>query len=119
MENTIRIMTNDLKSCPFCGAIMGEVEFIPFLSLARIHHADVLRADENCIGQFITVHKVDTVKEAKDKWNMRKPPCHEAEHDGIGCLGFGKGTHDDEPIDVCMKCSKYTGNITEKDGEQE
>lgn len=105
---------NGLKSCPFCGNEMNEVEMVAFLRIARIHHANDVRADTECIAQYHTVYDVDTIQEAKDKWNRRKPPCHEAEHDAIGCLGFGKGKYDDEPIDVCMNCSKYTGNISEE-----
>jgi len=39
------------------------------------------------------------------------PDCEHAEHDGAGCLGYS-GCHDDEPIDACKNCKKYTGNVT-------
>lgn len=38
-----------------------------------------------------------------------KPDCANAEHDGGGCLGYS-GSHDDEPIEKCKNCEKYTGN---------
>ena len=40
-----------------------------------------------------------------------KPDCEHAEHDGIGCLGYAGCTQDDEPIEICKECEKYTGNI--------
>lgn len=51
----------------------------------------------------------------------RKPDCEHAEHDGIGCLGYSGCAQDDEPIEVCKECEKYTGNIFEtlQDGKVE
>ena len=60
-----------LKRCPFCGEEMNEVQLIPFLRIARIYHDDVLKADDNCIAQHITIYNVDTTLEAKVKWNRR------------------------------------------------
>lgn len=34
-------------------------------------------------------------------------PCEEAEVTGAGCLGYGKGPSDDEPIDACKNCRNY------------
>ena len=42
-----------------------------------------------------------------------KPDCEHADHDGIGCLGYTGCTQDDEPIEACKKCEKYTGNVYE------
>lgn len=42
-----------------------------------------------------------------------KADCEHAEHDGIGCLGYAGCTQDDEPIESCKRCEKYTGNISE------
>ena len=42
-----------------------------------------------------------------------KPDCVHAEHDGIGCLGYCGCTQDDEPIESCKRCEKYTGNVYE------
>ena len=42
-----------------------------------------------------------------------KPDCEHAEHDGVGCLGYCGCTQDDEPIEVCKGCEKYTGNVFE------
>lgn len=36
--------------------------------------------------------------------------CEAAEHDGKGCLGYSY-QGDDEPIQTCKYCQKYTGNI--------
>lgn len=40
-----------------------------------------------------------------------KPECEHAEHDGAGCLGYGISSQDDEPIEACKNCNKYTGNV--------
>lgn len=45
---------------------------------------------------------------------QEKPDCEHAEHDGVGCLGYAKCLWDDEPIDVCKTCRKYTGNRYEE-----
>lgn len=51
----------------------------------------------------------------------RKPDCEHANHDGAGCLGYCRCEQDDEPIDACKECEKYTGNIFEtlQDGKVE
>jgi hypothetical protein len=43
--------------------------------------------------------------------NTRHPDCEHAEWDGTGCLGYCGCTQDDEPIEACKRCRKYTGNI--------
>ena len=43
----------------------------------------------------------------------QKPDCEHAEYDGVGCLGYCGCTQDDEPIEACKRCEKYTGNISE------
>ncbi len=40
-----------------------------------------------------------------------RPDCEHAEHDGAGCLGYSGCSQDDEPIDACKNCDRYTGNI--------
>ena len=45
--------------------------------------------------------------------HMKRPDCEHAEHDGTGCLGYCGCTQDDEPIESCKRCEKYTGNISE------
>ena len=42
---------------------------------------------------------------------LKRPDCEHAEHDGIGCLGYAGCAQDDEPIEACKECEKYTGNI--------
>ena len=62
---------NGLKNCPFCGEEMNEVELVSFLAIARIHHANTLKADDNCLDHYFTVQGVTTIREAKEKWNKR------------------------------------------------
>lgn len=44
---------------------------------------------------------------------LKGPDCEHANHDGAGCLGYCGCEQDDEPIDACKQCEKYTGNNTE------
>ena len=41
-----------------------------------------------------------------------KAECKNAGHDAYGCLGYGKSSQNDELIEKCINCEKYTGNIT-------
>ena len=45
--------------------------------------------------------------------HLKRPDCEHAEHDGVGCLGYCGCTQDDEPIESCKRCEKYTGNVYE------
>ena len=45
--------------------------------------------------------------------HLKRPDCEHAEHDGTGCLGYCGCTQDDEPIESCKRCDKYTGIISE------
>ena len=45
--------------------------------------------------------------------HLKRPDCEHAEHDGTGCLGYCGCTQDDEPIEACKRCEKYTGNISD------
>lgn len=52
---------------------------------------------------------------------LKRPDCEHAEHDGLGCLGYCGCKQDDQPIEACERCEKYTGNIAERredDGNQ-
>ena len=42
---------------------------------------------------------------------LKRPDCEHANHDGAGCLGYCGCEQDDEPINACKQCEKYTGNI--------
>ena len=53
--------------------------------------------------------EVDEIIEIIEK--TYKPDCEHAEHDGTGCLGYGISSQDDEPIEACKNCNKYTGNV--------
>lgn len=44
-----------------------------------------------------------------------QPDCEHAEHDSRGCLGYSGCSQDDEPIEACKRCGKYTG--AEEEGE--
>ena len=47
--------------------------------------------------------------------HLKRPDCEHAEHDGTGCLGYCYcgWPQDDEPIEECKRCGKYTGNISD------
>ena len=47
--------------------------------------------------------------------HVKRPDCEHAEHDGTGCLGYCYcgWPQDDEPIEECKRCEKYTGNISD------
>ena len=45
---------------------------------------------------------------------LKRPDCEHANHDGAGCLGYCGCEQDDEPIEACKRCEKYTGNICEE-----
>ena len=112
----------ELKSCPFCG---GEVHFDvqPYRLAIGIKHNDYciikgftgfvhgyykfnIMADE--YKSILEAHK----EQLAERWNIRKPDCINANHDAGGCLGYGKGRDDDDPIYPCMNCPEYTGNKT-------
>lgn len=40
----------------------------------------------------------------------QNPNCDAANHDAGGCLGYCHSENDDEPIDACKNCNRYTGN---------
>ena len=72
--------------------------------------------EKDCYHDGISRHMVaDAVAMLKsqqaeiERLKSNKPDCEHAEHDGCGCLGYS-GSHDDEPIEECKNCEKYTGN---------
>lgn len=44
--------------------------------------------------------------------------CHTAEHDFLGCLGYGRHENDDEPVEQCKRCELYTGNIAAEEDDE-
>lgn len=67
-----------------------------------------------CIGAMQKSGKTlkDLLKrQDSEKERLKKPDCEHANHDGAGCLGYCGCEQDDEPIDACKQCEKYTGNI--------
>lgn len=78
-----------------------------------LEHCSVM---QNCLG--CPYFKVDPACQddlCKDALELLKkhnrPDCEHAEHDGVGCLGYSGCIQDDEPIDACKNCDRYTGNI--------
>lgn len=68
-----------------------------------------IREPEYCMGQMIE----DTIALLKEHDANHKQDCEHAEHDSVGCLGYYGCTQDDEPIEACKRCEKYTGNVYE------
>lgn len=72
----------------------------------------------NClpVGGFCTAVKSEICNAVQQAYEhgmrdaIKHPDCAAAEHDATGCLGYGHGKYDDEPIKDCMACEKYTGN---------
>ena len=58
------------------------------------------------------IERIGKLKEQKN--HLKQQDCEHAEHDGIGCLGYCGCTQDDEPIESCKRCEKYSGNIYER-----
>lgn len=67
---------------------------------ANGEYYDVIELDFDEVDEIIDIIK-----------KTYKPECEHAEHDGKGCLGYGISSQDDEPIEACKNCSKYTGNV--------
>lgn len=59
---------------------------------------------------------IEQMEQEIERLKAHKPDCDHAEHDSGGCLGYGRNEQDDEPIDACKKCEKYTGKDGENDG---
>lgn len=65
-----------------------------------------------CADAVNLLQKLLKKQEAEIK-RLKRPDCEHAEHDGLGCLGYCGCKQDDEPIESCKRCKKYTGNIAE------
>ena len=72
-------------------------------------------ARESLIGtQKVVDSAVNLLKEQEAEIErLKRPDCEHAEHDRTGYLGYCGCTQDDEPIEACKRCEKYTGNISE------
>lgn len=68
--------------------------------------------DNGCYQLQDDFHTLLKEQEAEIE-RLKRPDCEHAEHDGIGCLGYAGCTQDDEPIESCKRCKKYTGNVFE------
>ena len=61
---------------------------------------------------IICIHVLDLLEEQEAEIErLKRPDCEHATHDGAGCLGYCGCEQDDDPIDACKQCEKYTGNI--------
>lgn len=89
-----------LKPCPFCGAEA-------MTCYNTMYGFQVYCTNEKCFMAENIMYGMKTEEMAVEAWNKRKPPCGEAEKTNSGCLGYGKGPSDDEPIDACKNCPKY------------
>ena len=80
---------------------------------------DVIRKSEITGGKKVRLidaccNAVTLLKEQEAEIeHLKRPDCEHAEHDGIGCLGYCGCAQDDEPIESCKRCEKYTGNVYE------
>ena len=95
-------MSVDLKPCPFCGEKAVAVTDDETESLWGVMCI-------SCGGRFRA--EKESLYEAIEVWNRRTASvnCEAAETDGGGCLGYSP-LNDDEPIERCKYCEKYTGN---------
>lgn len=64
-------------------------------------------------GKIITDTITLLKEQVEEIEHLERPDCEHAEHDSVGCLGYYGCTQDDEPIEACKSCEKYTGNIAE------
>ena len=67
----------------------------------------------NCTVAINSITHWMPLPEPPNDVNLKRPDCEHAEHDGTGCLGYCGCTQDDEPIEFCKRCEKYTGNVSE------
>ena len=66
----------------------------------------------DCVRTDLLQYTIALLKEQEAEIErLKKPDCEHANHDGAGCLGYCGCEQDDEPIDTCKQCEKYTGNI--------
>ena len=79
----------------------------------RVTCGDFTRGHVN-IPVCIMRETINALKEQEAEIkHLKRPDCEHAEHDGTGCLGYCGCTQDDEPIESCKRCEKYTGNVYE------
>lgn len=75
------------------------------------YHSHFSYDDNNCIA-MVNSEAIALMKEQEAEIKrLKRPDCEHANHDGAGCLGYSGCEQDDEPIDACKQCEKYTGNI--------
>ena len=108
---------------------MADIEklkkIMVFVRDQMCHKTDCIKCDYNnpdgicySISDIMrdTLSVIEQMEQEIERLKARKPDCDHAEHDSDGCLGYGRSEQDDEPIDACKKCEKYTGKDCENDG---
>ena len=90
--------------------VITEIEDALSGNLARAGH--VYRISLNGLKDKALKDALSLLKEQEAEIErLKRPDCEHANHDGAGCLGYCGCEQDDEPIDACKQCEKYTGNI--------
>lgn len=113
----------ELKPCPFCGGEAVIEVANPWFMLKKIRNKYLFAGCAKCGvstrmfrlpttgSPLINEYETEEIKKVLAAlWNTRHPDCEHAEWDGTGCLGYCGCTQDDEPIEACKRCRKYTGN---------
>ena len=109
-------MSVELKPCPFCGRTAHVMQLKS--SVRPRYFVGCANEKERCIASshWVFGKFYWDQDEAIEAWNRRTASVNfeAAEHDDGGCLGYS-ALNDDEPIDRCKYCEKYTGNRRTKD----
>lgn len=90
------------------GSGSGEWETLDCLYMTKVRSP----RDKKVYPSYVVTHWMP-LPESPNDVNLKRPDCEHAEHDGTGCLGYCGCTQDDEPIESCKRCEKYTGNVSE------
>ena len=101
VKQGLKCWGNDEKCKAFNCPMFGYIESIP-------------QCRKKVLQDALSV--IEQMEQEIERLKARKPDCDHAEHDSDGCLGYGRSEQDDEPIDACKKCEKYTGKDCENDG---
>ncbi|MBR4705452.1 MAG: Lar family restriction alleviation protein [Paludibacteraceae bacterium] len=113
----------ELKRCPFCGGKATIQRAHPWFMLKKYRDKFAFAGCAKCGistrmlkvpatgSPIMNEHETEVMNhKLAEIWNTRRPDCEHAEHDSAGCLGYSGCTQDDEPIECCKRCKKYTGN---------
>lgn len=106
---------NNGVGIPMCGAVFAtDVLFVIDELQERIERLKNAMVETGSIHCPCSPDCGDDCEKCVDSaieetLKTHKPDCDHAEHDSGGCFGYGRNEQDDEPIDACKKCEKYTG----------